>query len=458
MSRLLVAGLSPLPFESARMSYGPGIRTWQLAWSLARAGHEVRLVAMRAPGYDHAAAPGREERSAVRIERVSDVAFRDPSRMRRVVRDLRPDALVGASLYGSAALAPVAEGLPFWADQFGHAMAEAQAKASLEGRNWPVAHAWSLLAPVLRAADRVSVVSERQRYAAIGELGAAGRLTAETCGYEFTAVIPCALVPVEETPPRAPGPRERTVRGRLVPESAFVVLWSGGFNVWSDVETLARGLEAAMGREPRLHFVATGGPIPGLDSSTWERFQELVLRSPQRERFHLEGWVPGDRVAGYMEEADLGVLADRPVYEGLLGSKNRVLQWMGAGLPVLYNRLGDLGDLLADRALGLTFAPGDPGGLAERLTWAAGHGEELRRMATRAREVAQRELTFEATARPLVEWAADPRRAPDADTRRRVRGPADHAEWRQRLASVVRRVPGVRGSEALARLWRRLSR
>jgi glycosyltransferase involved in cell wall biosynthesis len=458
MSRLLLAGLSPLPFENARMSYGPGIRTWQLAWSLARAGHDVRLLAMRAPGYDHAAAPDREERSGVRIERVSDVAFLDPSRVRRGARDVRPDALVGASLYGSAALVPAADVLPFWADQFGHAMAEAQAKASIEGRNWPVAHTWRLLAPVLRAADRVSVVSERQRYAAIGELGAAGRLTAETCGYEFTAVIPCALVPAAEMPPRPPGRRERTVRGRLVPEDAFVVLWSGGFNVWSDVETLARGLEAAMGREPRLHFVATGGAIPGLDSSTWERFQDRVARSPHRARFHLEGWVPGDRVAGYVEEADLAVLADRPVYEGLLGSKNRVLQWMGAGLPVVYNRLGDLGDLLADRELGLTFAPGDAAGLADRLAWAAAHGEELRRMAERAREVAQRELTFEATTRPLVEWAADPRRAPDAAVRRRIRGPADHAEWRQRLAGLARRLPGVPGSEGLVRLWRRLSR
>jgi glycosyltransferase involved in cell wall biosynthesis len=455
MTRILVAGLSPLPFENARMSYGPGIRTWQLAWSLARAGHQVRVRAMRAPGYDHGAAPDRETRGDVEIERVSDVAFLDPWRMRRAVREVRPEALVGASLYGSAALAPVAAGLPFWADEFGHAMAEAQAKAALEGRNWPVAHTWSLLAPVLRSADRLSVVSERQRYAAIGELGAAGRLTAETCGYEFVAVIPCALVPPGETPP-PPGPRERWVRGRLVPEDAFVVLWSGGFNVWSDVETLVTGLEAAMSREPRVRFVATGGPVAGLDSSTWERFRELVARSPHRERFHLEGWVPGDRVTSYVEEADLGVLADRPIYEGLLGSKNRVLQWMGAGLPVLYNRIGDLGDQLAERELGLTFPPGDATALAERVGWAAGHGAEVRQMAERARAVACGELTFEATARPLVEWAAAPRRAPDAA--RRVRGPGDHAGLRHRVATLARRTPGLRGSETLVGLWRRLLR
>ena len=96
MTRLLVAGLSPLPFENARMSYGPGIRTWQFAWSLARAGHDVSVVAMRAPGGDHAGVAEREERGGVAIHRVSDVAFLDPSWMRRTIRDARPDAVVGA--------------------------------------------------------------------------------------------------------------------------------------------------------------------------------------------------------------------------------------------------------------------------------------------------------------------------------------------------------------------------
>ena len=458
MTRLLVAGLSPLPFENARMSYGPGIRTWQFAWSLARAGHAVSVVAMRAPGYDHAGAAEREERGGVAIHRVSDVSFLDPSWMRRTIRDARPDAVVGASLYGSGALATAGTGeRPFWADQFGHAMAEAQAKAAIEGRNWPVAHTWRLVAPVMRSADRVSVVSERQRYAAIGELGALGRLTAETCGYEFTAVIPCALVPEGETPAGAPGEDGPPVRGRLVPDDAFVVLWSGGFNVWSDVDTVVHGLEAAMDREQRVHLVATGGALAGHDTSTWMRFNALVERSPHRARFHVEGWLPADRVAGYVAAADLAVLADRLIYEGLLGSKNRVPQWMGAGLPVVYNRLGDLGDLLAT-GLGLTFPPGDAAALAERIGWAVGHPAELREMAGRARQAAIADLGFASSTRSLVAWAASPGRAPDAASRARIRDPGDHAGTRQRLTALARHVPGLRGNESLVRLWRRLSR
>ncbi|MCG8457561.1 MAG: hypothetical protein MI919_14905, partial [Holophagales bacterium] len=64
--------------------------------------------------------------------------------------------------------------------------------------------------------------------------------------------------------------------------------------------------------------------------------------------------------------------------------------------------------------------------MAERLVWAAGHREELAAMAERARRIAEEELSFEATSRPLVEWAAEPSEAGDAHVRRRIRRPEDH--------------------------------
>ena len=457
MSRILVSGVCPLPFENTLQNHGPGIRTWQFAWSLARAGHEVRVLAMMTPGAygDQRPAPS-ENRKGVVVERLTDVAFLDPATIRRAIREFRPQAIVGASLYGSAALARAQADLPFWADQFGSAMAEAQALAAIEGRNWPVAHAWGLLAPVLRSADRLSAVSEAQRRAAIGELGAVGRLTAETCGYELVSVIPCAYVPPEEAPPRTDAGAGRVARGRIVPDDAFVVLWSGGFNVWSDVATLVAGAEAAMSRDERIHVLSTGGALPGLDTGTYARFEALVTRSSHRDRFHLEGWVRAERVASYMAEANVGVLAERPAYDGMLGSKNRIVQWMGAGLPAACSRVGELGDLLAERRLGLTFPAGHADALAERLLWAAGNAHDLRSMAARAREHARTELSFEATTRSLAAWAADPRPAPDAGSRARVRGPLDHATLRQRLAAVGRRIPIAHGSELLVKLWRRL--
>lgn len=422
MTKILLVGLCPLPFENTRQSFGPGIRTWQMASSLARAGHEVDLLAMRIPGtYDRGEGARDEIRDGIRIRRLKAEAFLDPKAVSGWLDSVRPDAVVGATVYGSHVLATAEPEMPFWADQFGHVMAEAQAKAHLEAENWPLAHFWNLLAPVLHRADRMSVVSERQRYAAIGELGLAGRLTSETCGYDFISVIPCALVPPGDVPIRP------LLRGEAYPEDAFVVLWSGGYNVWSDVDTLFDGLVMAMEEEPRLHFVSTGGEIGGHDETTYRRFEQRIAGSPFRERFHLQGWVRAELVPSFVAEADLGVLSEIPIYEGLLGSKNRVVQWMGLGLPVAYNAVGDLGQLLEEEGLGLVFPPGDSEELARRLTWSARHPDELAAMAGRARAHTEEHLSFAATTRDLVAWAEDPTLAPDAVHRGAVSSPADFA-------------------------------
>ena len=453
MTRVLVAGLCPFPWEDAGRNYGPGVRTWQFAWSLARAGHAVRLLAQPIPGA-YAIPPAREEeRDGVRILRVLPTEIEDPAFVRREVVAWDAEAVVGATIYGAVALARCDLELPFWADQFGHVMAEAQAKAAIEGANWPLAYFWRMARAVDLGADHFSVVSERQRYALIGELGALGRLNAETCGYEFASVIPCAAAPELPTPPAG-----RLLRGRRIPEDAFVVLWSGGFNVWSDVETLFAGVDRAMSENDRVHFVSTGGGIVGQDEETYERFRCLVAGSAHASRYLLEGWVSQSLVPAYTAEADLGVVTDRPMYEGLLGSKNRVLQWMNAGLAVAYNRWGDVGDLVATPGLGLSFEVGDSEGLCSRIVWAAQHPSELAEIVRRAEEEVAARYTFEATARSLVEWSADPRPAPDREWRGRIRSPDDFGEPRQVLVSAVKRVPFLARLPAARWAWRWMTR
>ncbi|MCP4661891.1 MAG: glycosyltransferase family 4 protein [bacterium] len=422
MAKVLVCGLCPLPFENTLRSFGPGIRSWQFAHSLAAAGHQVYLVAMKIPDtYEDFEAVATESCEGVRVERLDHQVYHQPEEIEARIAEFRPDAVVGATIYGSWVLARTRPRVPFWADQFGQVMAEAQAKARLERENWPLAHFWSMLEPVLRTADRFSVVSHRQRYALIGELGVMGRLTYETCGYEFTSVIPCALVPRPATPIRS------VLRGTAIPDDAFIVLWSGGYNVWSDVETLRQALEMAMEEDSRIHFVSTGGEIGGHDETTYRDFQTRVAQSRFRRRFHLRGWVRAELIPSYEAEADLGVLTENPMYEGLLGSKNRIVQWMGAGLPVAYNTWGDIGDLLHDHQLGLTFEPGDSEALARRIVWASAHRDELARIAERARQYAHDELSFAATTREIVAWTADPVPAPDAALCRTISGPADFA-------------------------------
>lgn len=408
MSRILVYGIAPLPFENTQKNYGPGIRSWQFARALAEAGHEVRLTAVVLDDAYVSPPVELETVDGVRIERVKKSLFVDPAYFQRQVSDFAPQGVVGATVYGSYALTVARPAVPFWADQFGDVMAEAQAKSALDGHDGVVPFFWQLLEPVLCCADRISVVSERQRYAAIGELGAIGRLTFRTVGFDFTAVVPCALLPASDRQPA------RRARRRSGADEPLRALWSGSYNTWSDVRTLVTGLERAMERNSRIRFVSTGGEVPGHDESTYRELVERVARSRFAERFDLRGWVLADELPAIVGECDLGVLTERPIYEGMLGSKNRVVQWMSTGLAVAYNQVGDLGDLLERQRLGLTFPVGDADALADRLCWAAENPEEMTLMAERARRHALEHLTFSATTRELVAWAAEPAFAPDA--------------------------------------------
>lgn len=452
MSRILIGGVCPLPVENTARNYGPGMRSWQFAHGLALRGHTVKLVAMCTQGaYEDAEPPAEERLDGFEVERLPAARFFDRGAIEARIEAFRPDALVGATIYGSRALAACRSDLPLWADQFGHVMAEAQARAALDGDDSMLGYFWSMVQEVGRRADRLSTVSRRQRYAAIGELGALGRLNAASCGRELVSVVPCAVVPAVPPPANA-----RAFRGTRLPADAFAVLWSGSYNVWSDVETLFAGLEAAMAGDPRIHFVSTGGAIEGHDVVTYPRLVELVARSKRRERFHLDGWVRNELVAAYVAEADLGVLCERPIYEGALGSKNRIVQWLAAGLPVVSNRVGDLGDQLDEHAAGLTFRAGDPRGLADHLLWAAAHPAELQAMAERARCLARTRFSVEETTAELAEWANAPERAPDRPAGSVSPAPTEEGRLRSAARTLAVRFPALRRAAPLVRRARRL--
>ena len=133
----------------------------------------------------------------------------------------------------------------------------------------------------------------------------------------------------------------------------------------------------------------------------------------EQQRIAEQARLVADQLPAVVAESDLGVLTEKPIYEGMLGSKNRVVQWMSSGLAVAYNDIGDLGELLDNHRLGLTFPVGDAETLADRLCWAADHPQEVAAMAQRACRFAQEHLSFKATTTELLAWAANPTFAPD---------------------------------------------
>ncbi|MBN2054067.1 glycosyltransferase [bacterium] len=411
MSRLMVFGACPLPMENTPKTFGPGIRAWQFIKPLLADGHEVFFAGFRIPFIYPADLPEQTftEEFGFPLYSMEQTLFENPAHLGPLVRRIKPDALLAVTIFSSRGALGARDGQPLWIDLFGHVMAEAQAKSFRYENDAYLQHFWSYEYEAIRHGDVYSAVSTPQMYATIGELGALGRLNSHTTGYEFVHIIPCAAEGEAYTHD------EQVMRGRLVGEKDFVILWSGGYNTWTDVPTLFNGLEHAMAADSRIHFVSTGGAIDGHDERTYPGFLQLIQESPHKDRYHMLGWLPKRQVHNYYFEADIGINIDKYMYEGMFGSKNRVMDWMRAGLPALVGELCELSWLLPLEGAGFSFPLDDAVALGEKILYLAAHPGEVRAAGAHCRELVAQKLNFEETTKPLRRWAGEPRRAPDAE-------------------------------------------
>jgi len=413
MSRLLVLGLSPLPFENQPTVSALNRRTWHVARALQEDGHEILLCCMRVYG-----GYADEERLPVVLEQrlrpnldyraLEQEAFLLADCLPRWHQEFQPDAIIAVTphtAYRAVMLKPQA---PLWADLYGYLMGEAQAAAYVHDDDSHLG-AWHGQRAILERADVFSACSRRQRYAVIGELGAVGRLSKATAGYDFVRVMPSAIEP-------EPYERGRSLlRGALVAPNDFVVLFAGGYNTWTDVDTLFDGIERAMRRNRRVRFVSTGGAIKGHDERTFEHFMQRIRGSAFADRFIFVGWVPTADVPSYYLESDVGINSDRLNYETLLGARYRLTDMCKAGLPVITSLGTEISCEIGRAGLGLTFTIGDANGLAEAILRMASEPRLRDSMAQRAARHARENCVYTKALAPLRAWARAPARAPDFD-------------------------------------------
>jgi glycosyltransferase involved in cell wall biosynthesis len=407
MTRVLMFGFGPLPIENLR-TMAPGLRTWHFLRVLLDAGHDVWLVANRVYGTYPDDLPGivSQRKDRWTYYSIADVHWHNPSVMRPLLADARAECVVAVTTPASAVATDTVGGLPMWADLYGSIMAEAQLKALVYGDDTYLSHFWTMERKAIERGDIFSTVSERQKWSLIGELGMWGRLNQWTSGYDFATAMPIAS---ETTPYQS----RRSVLRETIGEDAFVILYSGGYNTWTDVDTLFNALEVVLCQCPNVVLVSTGGKIEGHDDMTYTRFQKLIEGSRYRERYHLRGWVPSEDIPSYYLESNVAVNVDRPSYEAMLGSRTRALDWMRAGLPCVLSSLTELSDEIEKAGAGLTYRPGDSQDLVRCLLQCINDPKAAAEMGQRGRQLLLERFTFEATSKRLLEWVEKPTHAPD---------------------------------------------
>lgn len=460
MSKVFLIGAGPLPAEDPREMGFPALRTRQFLLPMLAAGHDVTLATL-VDGRGEAVADGPVERVArtgAGERTYASVVVRSdvPGRF-LMLRDLRretaPDVVVTAGPFlPMAAGARAAGDEPLWVDVPGDPMSEAQARSFRSGSTDPIHRYREMLGWALARGDRFSVISGAQRGPLVGALGLAGRMTAEAIGHELVHVQPGSVEALDEDL-GPPGPAPEALGA--VPADAFVVLFCGGYNTWLDDDTMLQGLLRAMDRDPRIHFVSTGGALRGHEEGTYHRFSGRARGSAHAERFHFLGWIPTRSLPTVFDRADLTLFCDLPCYEAEFGARTRILEALERDVPVAATDSCDLTHELVGCAMFHPLAEKDAEAVAALLVELSAGGSGLGQRDLRPWSLLRERYSLDSTTQPLLRWLESPARSPGGV-------PIDFLEdyW-QELARLQDRLEEVWNSptwKVLGRLHKALSR
>jgi glycosyltransferase involved in cell wall biosynthesis len=404
MSKIMAWGACPLPIDNTQKLYGLGHRTWHFVQPLLEEGHEILLVAVHIPGDNDKPPFEKITKDKWTYYQVNHPdLFHDLAFHQKLYDEFQPDALLGINTYPASFAARITSDKPFWADLNGALMTEAQAKAHKVNSNQPVTEFWEQELATISRADIFSTVSIPQKYMLLGELATIGRLNKATVDYEFAHWVPNSIENKETIRPDVPSFRE----GWAKPED-LIILWSGGYNTWTDIDTLFAGLTKAMALHPGIKFLSTGGSLPGHDETTYQRFQEMIQASPYQDRFRLLGWIPTEEVPATWFDCDLGINIDHINYETLTGARNRLIHMMKAGLPVLTTLGTEISQIIKDNQIGWTFQAGNSDDLKEKILAAAQNKENLKETGLKGKEYVYSHFTYQTTTGKLREWMKNP--------------------------------------------------
>ena len=400
MLKILVVGNAPLPEENTKSRPAAGLRTHQFIKGLENwAKAELLSVKIAMPEcYE----PGTKYPENV-------IAKDDPAlsaKLQKIHDGFKPNVILSINTFPSYIVAGLKSEALIWADLNGWIMAEAQAQAYKLGNNDMLNHYKDMEEKVLRRADKISTVSEFQKYAVLGELGAIGRLNRETFGYELVTSIANGTewFEGEKGDSKMPG----------IPEKGFKLLWMGGYNTWVDEETLFNGVEAAMKKNPDLYYISTGGKIEGLDGSTFGRFKAKVDKSKFKDRFLFLGWIETSDIPSLYRSVDAGLNVDLMCVETKTGARNRINEMMKFGLPIITTLGSEIADEVEGAGAGLVLKSGDSSGLCSVILEMS---KDQKDYGKQGAIYIEKNCNYRALIKDLTNWLENPLPAPDRNIR-----------------------------------------
>ncbi len=389
---------------SDRMA-GPAIRAWRIATALSE-GHDVEVLTfascdLQPSGFRARAIIADQFRSALAEAEVvilQGFFFRAFEWLRTC-----PQILI-VDLY----------------DPFHLESLEVEAFESMDRRRRSLSGAVAELSAQLKRGDYFLCASDKQRDFWLGHLAALGRINPDTYDSDpdlerLLTVVPFGVDP-RPVHVRAGGGAIKGVMPGVGPDD-LVLLWGGGVYNWFDPLTLVRAVDVVRRTVPQVRLVFLGMRHPNPDVATMKvavQVRELAhqLGLTGTHVVFNEGWVPHDQRHLWFEDADIGVSCHYQHLETAFSFRTRILDYLWAGLPIVATAGDGFADLIRDEGLGEVVPAEDVDALVGALLGLLTDADMRRRCSDRSIAVSRR-FAWDAVLRPVVEFCADPRPAPD---------------------------------------------
>jgi glycosyltransferase involved in cell wall biosynthesis len=167
---------------------------------------------------------------------------------------------------------------------------------------------------------------------------------------------------------------------RLPSDGRLYIGYLGTLTPWCGVELLIDCAPMVLGRWPQIEFLIGGGYEPDLSE-----LKKRVKSKGLQNHFRFFGPIPWNEAALFISAFDVAVLSILPLRSG--ASPQKLFSYLACSRPVIGSDMGMVGDVLRQHDLGLTFAPGSPDSLAEKITELLNNPERRADMGRRARQL-----------------------------------------------------------------------
>jgi glycosyltransferase involved in cell wall biosynthesis len=342
------------------------------AATLSAAGHDVAVLALRAPGL-----PDSERRDGFAIRRVADftsAGARQPIgklRQQRVRDELirRAAIALGADVVHCADTPTLRAGfaaaselrVPFVYEAY-ELYPDSLQQQPVQG-SWPVQAWWrSIEQRLIPKAEAVITVCD-----------GLAQVLHDRYGVDATVVA--------SAPPLRPIADRAVLRRTLgISNDQPIVLYQGGLFLGRALEPLVD----AVARVPEIALVVQGqGPGE-------PRMRERVGMSGLQDRTFFMGQVPQDELFDLTCGADIGTcFLDGVTLNHRLAWPNRLFMYFMAGIPSVVTDLPGMASLVDGHDVGLKTAPGDVASMASALSRLVADAELRAAMGARARRLAE---------------------------------------------------------------------